>query len=132
MFGEELSSRSTWDSASKACLTQGATIVTVPNHIVQGKACVPRTYMWALCCVSIIKNIYFSFFLKQHSLLPCYPTAVFMCGWGLPQNPRLSLGGLNLDYSAIPTGPLENRWTTNKIKARYCFVNSRMKKQTNE
>ncbi|KAA0705893.1 C-type mannose receptor 2 [Triplophysa tibetana] len=34
-FGEELSSRSTWDSASKACLTQGAMIVTVPNHIVQ-------------------------------------------------------------------------------------------------
>ncbi|RXN12787.1 C-type mannose receptor 2-like protein [Labeo rohita] len=35
VFGEELSSRSTWESASKTCLTHGATLVTVPNHKVQ-------------------------------------------------------------------------------------------------
>nr|XP_055050355.1 C-type mannose receptor 2 isoform X2 [Misgurnus anguillicaudatus] len=35
VFGEELSSRSTWDSASKTCLTHAATLVNVPNHIVQ-------------------------------------------------------------------------------------------------
>uniref|UniRef100_A0A8C2AKX6 Mannose receptor, C type 2 n=1 Tax=Cyprinus carpio TaxID=7962 RepID=A0A8C2AKX6_CYPCA len=35
VFGEELSSRSTWESASKTCLTQRATLVTVPNHRVQ-------------------------------------------------------------------------------------------------
>ncbi|XP_016305594.1 C-type mannose receptor 2-like [Sinocyclocheilus anshuiensis] len=35
VFGEELSSRSTWESASKTCLTHRATLVTVPNHRVQ-------------------------------------------------------------------------------------------------
>lgn len=67
MFGEELSSRSTWDSASKACLTQGATLVSVPNHIVQGKACVQRSYgtygpLVALACI-IKKRLTLSFLL---------------------------------------------------------------------
>ncbi|TRY95646.1 hypothetical protein DNTS_017847, partial [Danionella cerebrum] len=35
VFGEELSSRNTWESSSKTCLSQRATLATVPNHRVQ-------------------------------------------------------------------------------------------------